>query len=404
MNSHDGGPLPRRGAGDSPEAKPRQRRPSGLGDAYPDVLPREQRVETLLMAGIWLFFLTFPAWQLLQSPDFGPGTKTLGIAALLVFCVIYLVAFVHTRPLPMLPRWANTLLYQCVLLGVLVAGVPSIGTDIVLTAPFLCALWLFRHDWSVGLTGTAGVVLLGLVLVWFFAPVEDRTWAFIPLVVSVCFILAVRYASGREDRTRGLKEQLALTAQREAFGREVHDALGHSLTLMSVKVQLARRLIRTEPARAEAELDEVHELIAASISEARSVVNRVGEDADPLTLDEQLAAAARALRAADIATELPTATALSSLTPEKDAVFAACLREAVTNIIRHSRATRVCIDVDPDRLVVVDDGVGGALGRDGHGIPGMSARARAASANLRVTDADPGRTRPGTRVEVAFGQ
>ncbi len=390
-------PRAAEGRGASPRAP---HRPGGIGPEYPDVLPPEERVETLLMAGIWLFFLIIPGWQLLRAPEVGAGEKVLGTLTLIAFCVVYLLAFVHTRPLRALPRWANTLLYQGVLLGIVIAGVPSIGTNVVLTTPFLCALWLFRHSWTVGLTGTAAVVLPSLILIWFFAPVEDRTWAFIPVLVSVCFILAVRYAGGREERTRSLKEQLALTEQREAFGREVHDALGHSLTLLSVKVQLARRVIGTDPARAEAELDEVHELIAAAIAEARAVVSRVGDDAQPLSLSAQLTVAVGALQAAGIETEGPARPALESLPPEADAVFAACLREAVTNIIRHARAEHVRIEVDSRRLLIVDDGIGGAAEAGGHGIPGMAIRARAASARLRVTDAHPGRERPGTRVEV----
>ncbi|RBP61617.1 two-component system sensor histidine kinase DesK [Brevibacterium sanguinis] len=411
MKDHTAAPRLRANAERLPHDRSPRPRPSGVGDCYPDVLPPEQRLETLLMAGIWLVFLAIPAWSLVAEPELTVAAKALGLAALLVFCLIYLTAFVRTRPVTALPRWANTLLYQVLLLTVVIAGVPSIGTDVVLTTPFLCAMWLFCHPWPVGLAGTAAVVLVNLTIVWFFASAEDRTWSLIPIVISVGFIVAVRYATGREERTRTLKERLALAAQREAFGREVHDALGHSLTLMSVKVQLARRHIATDPDRAETELDEVRDLITAAIAEARTVVTRVGAEADQLSLTEQISAAVRALGAAGVSTDAPAPEVLGSLPPAQDALFAACLREAVTNIIRHSRAEHVSIAVEPDRLVVVDDGVGGAAAARaraaaadrepaGHGLPGMAARARAASARLRVTDARPGHHRPGTRVEV----
>ncbi|GAA2089828.1 sensor histidine kinase [Brevibacterium salitolerans] len=362
-----------------------------------DRCPREDLVSTLVMAGVWLGFLAFPFSRILTDP--APWSlRALGIAGLLGFCCVYLYAYVRPRLLPARPLWVSTSVYTAGMAACAALAAPTGGPGVLIASTYVCALWLFTHPWRRGLPVAAAVLLATVALtVLVTQDPAERFWIIVPLSLSALTIALVRYAVGRDERTRTLREELTLARQREAFAREVHDVLGHSLTVISMKTQLAARLVRSDPDRAQEELAAILALTRESIEESRSVVSRTA----PLTLDDQLAAAARALRAAGITADLPPASATDALSARADALFAACLREATTNVLRHSGARTVRVCVEPDRLRVVDDGVGGAAGDPrGHGLAGMRARAQAASATLTVCDDRADALRPGTRVEV----
>jgi hypothetical protein len=175
----------------------------------------------------------------------------------------------------------------------------------------------------------------------------------VPIVLALFIMLALRLAMEREERSRILGEELALAQQREQVGRDVHDVLGHSLTVITLKTQLARKLVEDDPQRAQAQLDEVLDVSRQALAEVRSAVG--GQHVPDL--DAQLASSRSALEAAGIAADLPT-TASASLPAAGRQLFAWCLREAVTNVIRHADATRCAVAVTRDRLTVADDGVG----------------------------------------------
>src|SRR5699024_11411605 len=135
-------------------------------------------------------------------------------------------------------------------------------------------------------------------------------------------MLALRLAMEREERSRVLGEELALSRQRERVGRDVHDVLGHSLTVITLKTELARRLMDTDPERAQAELDEVLAISRQSLAEVR---NTVGGLHVP-ELGAQLGSVRTALAAAGIAPGLPDLAAVSTLPPDRRELYAWCLR------------------------------------------------------------------------------
>ena len=198
----------------------------------------------------------------------------------------------------------------------------------------------------------------------------------------------------REERTRDLAEQLLLAQQRESLGRDVHDLLGHSLTVITVKTELARRMVERDPQRAIAELDEVLALSREAAGEVRQAVGGLHSP----EWAAQLRAARTALDAAAIEARLPGPAGLPA---EQQTLLAWCLREAVTNVIRHAQATVCTVEAGPGRLVVEDDGVGTDPGAGtGNGLRGMRERVRQAGGELTLSAADASPDRPGTRLEV----
>ena len=189
--------------------------------------------------------------------------------------------------------------------------------------------------------------------------------------------------------------RLAALAERERIGRDLHDLLGHTLSLVALKSDLASRLIGHDPAAARKEMEDVSGVAREALAQVRRAVSGI--------------------RAAGLAAELASARLLLesdgvrfsydigevALSPEQETVLALAVREAVTNIQRHARAEGASVSLhSADRQVslrIDDDGRGGAI-VPGNGLCGMRERIEALGGKLRV-DAMPGQ---GTRVEIVL--
>ena len=175
---------------------------------------------------------------------------------------------------------------------------------------------------------------------------------------------------------------LAATAERERIARDLHDLLGHTLTLVAVKADLAQRLATRDIAAARREMQEVAEAAREALAEVRTAVGGMRG----ATLAVEIERARRMLAAANVTASVTTEVAPDD--PEREAVLAMALREAVTNVIRHAGASSCTIGLDAGpqgslRLSVVDDGRGGAI-CEGSGLSGMRARLSAAGGALEV--------------------
>ncbi len=142
----------------------------------------------------------------------------------------------------------------------------------------------------------------------------------------------------------------AVTAERERIGRDLHDILGHSLTAITVKTALARRLLPRDRTAAAAEMDDVERLARDALTDVRATAAGYRD----ASLAGELAVARSVLQAADIQAELPTA--VDDVTPAGREVFGYVVREAVTNVLRHSRARHCAIELGSDRICITDDG------------------------------------------------
>jgi two-component system sensor histidine kinase DesK len=174
--------------------------------------------------------------------------------------------------------------------------------------------------------------------------------------------------------------RLAVAEERNRFARDLHDLLGHSLSLITLKGEVATQLMESRPDRAAAE---VRELVGVAREALREVREAIGGYRQP-TLATELAAARAALAAAGI--ELGVDERVGALTGPVEAVLAWTLREAVTNVARHSRARRCTILLSRDgeviRAEVLDDGPAGPPPVPGNGLQGVKERALALGGRL----------------------
>jgi two-component system sensor histidine kinase DesK len=173
---------------------------------------------------------------------------------------------------------------------------------------------------------------------------------------------------------------LAVTNERQRVARDLHDLLGHSLTTITVKAGLARRVLETagDIPRAVEEIREVEGLTRSALSDVRATVSEYRE----VSLSAELVGARAALRAAEIDADLPHA--VDNVRPEFQNTFGYVLRETVTNVLRHSGAKQVKVKLGGNWLEIEDDG-GAADVVPGNGLRGLAERLGAAGGTLRTS-------------------
>ena len=178
-------------------------------------------------------------------------------------------------------------------------------------------------------------------------------------------------------------EHLAKLAERERIARDLHDVLGHTLSLITLKSELARKLVDRDPDRAKQEMLDVENTSRAALSDVREAIRGYRSEG----IFAELARARAALETAGVTVECQTATL--PLSPAQESVLALALREAVTNVVRHADARRCQVRLFGEkqlcRLEVADDGVGGDA-PEGNGLRGMRERLEAIGGSLeRIT-------------------
>ncbi|MFE2756059.1 sensor histidine kinase [Actinosynnema sp. NPDC059335] len=162
---------------------------------------------------------------------------------------------------------------------------------------------------------------------------------------------------------------LAVVEERNRLARDLHDVLGHSLTTITLKAGLARRLLeRDDPGRAREEVRDIETLTRQALGDVRATVSGYRE----VSLSAELVGARAALRAAGIEADLPHA--VDNVHPDLQRVFGHVLREGVTNVLRHSAATRCEVRLGDTWLEVRDNGRGRGTGVPGTGLAGLADR------------------------------
>jgi two-component system, NarL family, sensor histidine kinase DesK len=234
-----------------------------------------------------------------------------------------------------------------------------------------------------------------------------RPFATADNVLFLCVIFGLsNFAFAQQTRANSLLERanseierLSAEAERERIARDLHDLLGHTLTLIAVKLDLARRLLSHDPnqdlVRARNEIVEAEQTARSALTDVREAVSGYRGEG----LGAEIGRARRSLLAADV--KLTTALAPVNLSPSQVKVLSLALREAVTNIVRHAHAT-VChialLEIDRTiHFTIEDNGLGGQI-REGNGLRGMRERLRSMAGAVKLT----GSTNGGTRLEITL--
>ncbi|GAA4965001.1 sensor histidine kinase [Actinoplanes utahensis] len=341
---------------------------------------RRRRGLTLLLAHTaWLGFLLPTAAAVTHRP-----VAALGLA---VFVLLYLVLVaVPVVPLPMRPAVQHTGLAVLALVGVALAAANASGpggwTILLLFVCSAGALCLDRP--AAGFAWVAASVAAVLAIgVARSVPAADTTpVALITGLAGVSTIAFVRFVRLVEELRRTQRELARTTVERERlrFAKDLHDLLGHTLSLIVVKAEVARRVAPADPGRAAREAADIERIGRTALTEVREAVSGYRSHSFARELEN-----ARAVLA-DIGVEVTAPETGPALGGVADDVFRWVLREAVTNVLRHSAASRCDIAVTADRggatLTVRDDGVGRELS-PGNGLRGLAERVEQAGGTLR---------------------
>jgi two-component system sensor histidine kinase DesK len=320
-------------------------------------------------------FIGYPIVRILTAPA-EPLVALLALAATAIFAfVIWSLA----RRAADDPRRASLVfaaldIVILALASVIVVLSPGQGWILFLYFASTAATMLLPERRSLALIVLAGVV--GGVVVAGTGDVENA--AIQGLSVSVIGLTVYALAALQRTNVKLQAAQrelsgLAVAEERDRIARDLHDVLGHSLSLIAIKSELAGRLLETDPERARAEIGDVEGVARHSLAAVRETVNGYRRP----TLARELAEARAALDAAGI--EPTIDDQVGPLDPADDAVLAWAVREAVTNMIRHSDARHGVIHTARRgglaEVIVVDDGTALATdSTDGTGLRGLRER------------------------------
>lgn len=322
--------------------------------------------------------------------QYSHGTNALaGYSLIGAFCASYLALIGLARRRQPVDVWHFWPLYG-VSVALFIAEVPFARAPAFVLGLYLAII-------AVAALGARAIpIVAALTLASIFVPALVPSWHqdigsaisnFTPIAIPVAAVLtfAVRQGvQGALELTEAREElaRLAAENERNRIARDLHDLLGHSLTTITVKAGLARRVAGADPARAAQEIAEVEALSRQALAEVRSAVSSYRE----VTLASELARGRELLRASGINADLPTATDVVD-EPYQE-LFGWALREGLTNVARHARASTCSVRLSASEVEITDDGVGGS-GPSGNGIPGYGnglsgLRERAAAAGATV--------------------
>lgn len=320
-----------------------------------------------------------------------PGSWFWGLAV-----VVYGALFTFSFPVAMAlhDRWrwvppAGLLLLSLPFLIVLGPDLSGLWTYVAVSAA-LCFGGDFRA--MIAVIGLSAVSFVMNLVDGAFQPTNTPPWTMPLIILSIGTLMA---AFTRNLQTlaqlRRTQKELAVVAveeERNRVARDMHDILGHSLSAISLKADLAAKLADRDPAAAVAEIHEVQTLARATLGDMRAVVSGYRQ----VRIASELASLRTLLPAAGITAHLPMTT---DDVPERNReLFGWALREAVTNVIRHAGATNCWVMLSPGRIAIEDDGVGPtprpADEPAGTGLHGLAERAADAGGALRI-----GRSRHG---------
>ncbi|MEU4220569.1 histidine kinase [Actinoplanes sp. NPDC026623] len=349
-----------------------------------------------IFGAVWLFYLNENLIALLGRPD--GWQRDVGLAALAGFVALYLgllgwlgrIRFSGPRPYWLWWCW----LVLLALLGLAALQVPGAGFHAMTCLVYIGASAMIGLPIAQAVPFAAALVVLAEVLAWRVPGWEDKGYGLAVLLGAVASG-GFRLAAERQNRLRlALQElaELAVANERARIAADLHDILGHSLTVVTVKAELAQRLLDVDVEKARAELRDLEVLARDALSDVRSTALGVRG----ISLPGEIAAAREALAAAHVSAELPGAA--DDVPTRNRELFAWTIREAVTNVVRHSRAGHCVVRLSPGSVEIVDDGPGGAVvASDGQGLSGLRRRAEERGARLTVGRRD---DQPGFRVRV----
>ncbi|WP_083868355.1 sensor histidine kinase [Dyella ginsengisoli] len=273
-------------------------------------------------------------------------------AGMLVLCMVLL---------PWYPSGLTYFVFGCVMLRVCRMSFRTYMLALAgLNVALLAEAWLLHYPWQATFTMPIVTYIIGLI------------------------INAETTSSEKDAELRLSHEEvrrLAATAERERIGRDLHDLLGHTLSLITLKLELSRKLFDRDSEAARREMSEAEAVARHALAEVRAAVTGIRAT----DLAAELASARLLLASSRV--HLDYELGVSALPEDVERHLALVIREASTNIVRHARASEARIRLRCDHgdvvMEICDNGRGG-IAEDGNGLRGMRERVRSLGGQLAI--------------------
>ncbi len=311
-----------------------------------------------------------------------PGAPMVLATALLL---LYGAMFAATTGIALYPSRVR-LVWFALCTAILLVLVPVIGANVLYMVMFQAMTHVLLLPWR---WAVPSMVLMSLGVMVIALAIGQAIAAGFAVMGTV-----MAWGIGHGIRQQVLQEQLeaahrrnavlAVAAERERIGRDLHDLVGHSLTSLTISAQLARRLLDSDPEAARAQLEHIETTVRQALADVRATASGM----QTVRAATEIASARTVLATVGIQAEVPTA--LPPLHEDLAELFGYVIREGVTNIVRHSRATHAVITVEEDSVTVADDGIGIPHGASRSGLQGLEARVVLAGGRLEVDSSETG--------------
>jgi signal transduction histidine kinase len=338
------------------------------------------------------------------------------LAAVLIgagFAVLAVVGYgwIHAQEQPRRGRLAAAYVAVMLPLGYLLFGAAGAGVGATLLLMVLVSQSVLLLPLPAAVSVTAAVPLVHVGMTW-----GDGLRSGMGILAAAAFTAVVTELLRREQRARteladanvrlrgyaAQAEQLATTQERNRLARDIHDGLGHHLTVVQMQVQAARAVLPSDPAKADAVLAKAQQQSTEALAEVRRSVAALREPRTAPPLDEALKTLVDDACAAGVPTELEVTGTVRPLAADAEESLFRAAQEGLTNVRKHAAAgsARLVLDYRGDgtvRLEVCDDGRAAVPSGDGFGLLGLRERAERVGGSVEL-DSGPGR---GTTLRVA---
>ncbi|MFL6145524.1 MAG: sensor histidine kinase [Labedaea sp.] len=365
-------------------------RPSGWGwPVHPPLNQTRSWLPSVIWPALFLFYLIQPVTQAFGQPH-SAAYRAWMVAVTTVYATSYLLTIgVGMRTSSRTFR--TVAVAWLFLMPVLLAVLGGSSLLVYWTYAIAAALILLPRNVGVAIGLASAVSLLITATIEHGAPDWDNAMLLVVMTMAMFGFTALNQTVAELRAAKDRVADLAVAEERARLSRDLHDVLGHSLTTITLKAGLARRVLEAnaDTDRAVAEVTDVERLSRQALSEVRATVSGYRT----ASLPAELAGAREALRAAEITADLPHA--VDNVPVALQGPFAYVLREGITNVIRHSGAGRCEVRLGESWIEIRDDGpkrpdapVNGS--QRGHGLTGLAERLAPLGGTLLAGPAEDG--------------
>jgi two-component system, NarL family, sensor histidine kinase DesK len=326
---------------------------------------------------MWLLYLILPTYGLFHAPPFYKGV---GLFLLLLFVIAYRQVYWGGR---YFPYWLGCMLGIILFFGLFYAS------EFIMMGffpPFFIAWYRGRKFFT--------WYAVFVAVVFFIVGYDFMTNGFtfiknyiLYLVVMLVMPVAFKSLNEKEEQLKAANEkieELVKQQERHRIARDLHDTLGHSFSFITLKSQLIERFIEKDPKRAKEEIKEIEQTSRRALQQVREIISNM----KVTTVDEAIAEAKQMLKIAGISFTVDVDT-VDFIPKLHQNVLSLCIKEAVTNVVKHSRATACELTLRLEKgsvqVQVSDNGIGfSRKSWTGNGLNGIQERLRFLDGEMHI--------------------